>query len=59
MDVDNFTRLASGQNDRFIMPSVLALLRKIAFATSVTSNTIEPSFGLVIIQPRNTTRSLT
>jgi hypothetical protein len=59
MDVENLTQLALGQNDRFIMPSVLALLRKIAFATSVTSNTIESSFGLVIIQPRNTTRSLT
>jgi hypothetical protein len=59
MDVENLTQLALGQNDRFIMPSVLALLRKTAFATSVTSNAIEPSFGLGIIQPRNTTRSLT
>jgi hypothetical protein len=30
MDVENLTRFTLGRNDRFIMPSVLALLRKIA-----------------------------
>ncbi len=40
MDVENSTWLTPSRNDRFIMPSVLTLLEKIAFATSVTSNKI-------------------
>jgi hypothetical protein len=59
MDVDDLTLLTPGQNDRFIMPSALSLVKEDRICHFSNEPRDRTGFGLVIIQPRSTTRSST